>query len=251
MQFFRRIFTFLFSLLTFWSCLAVAEYDEVRIGVLSSWPPYMQVEGEQYRGLDLLAAGLILEKAGLRPVFVTLPSSSRGWAELEMARIDMLVAASYTSERARRGRFSVAYRDEVMRIFWQPKAGMENFSLEQLMEKGLTLAVNPGAYYGPELERLRRSGRFEKQIVEVGRAEARFEMLALGRVDMVIDDEQTGLYLIDKHSYQSIAPHSHVVHRDPIFLVLGRHIADHALMARINLAIIANRDALAQIMAQK
>ncbi len=223
----------------------------LKVGVYANWPPYTLANQEQFSGIDVEATRLILAAAGYCTRFITVPSSGRGLTELKMGRIDVLPAASYTPKRETSAVFSAAYREEVMRLFWRPQPGRDSLTLTQLMGMGMTLAVSTGAYYGAELERLEEAARSTGKLVEVSRADVRFDMLSRGRVDMVVDDALTGDYLVRTEGYSGIGMHPYVVHRDPIYLMVSRLIATPELMQRINRAIAEKQDVIRALLAVK
>ena len=88
---------------------------------LEQWPPYVYRDAQdRYTGLDLELLQAIFKEA--RCTLLTLPELPTARRELlfQQGKLDLMLAASETSERLSYARFSVAYRDEAVGLFSKP-----------------------------------------------------------------------------------------------------------------------------------
>lgn len=210
------------------------------LGVGQSWPPFIIRKNGQISGLDIELTTLVFNKANLCFKTYDLPSSARGLSELKKGQVDFLTAASYTDERSKIGYYSTAYRSESMRIFYLAgNPAIATLPLAKLLAMKYTVAVNNGAYYGEEFERLRNTKQYAAQIVEVATLEQRMRMLEQGHVDFVIDDLHSGLHFINtsKRSDRVIRIHNYKVHDNPIFFIFSKASTSQEDVAKINQAI--------------
>ncbi len=211
------------------------EQQVYKVGIGTSWPPYVMYRSEPY-GIDIEITKLVFKEAGLCIDFVQLPSSARGITELQKGFIDILPSASYTKERAQIAFFSKPYRKEIMRLF-TTKKHQANDTLHTLFSEGYTFAINPGAYYGEELKELRKITKFAEQIVEVPTLNRRFELITINRVDFTVEDDSAGRYKILTSGFQEIVPHSYIVHDNSIHFMLAKHAFSEAQLLKVNQAI--------------
>uniref|UniRef100_UPI003144EA99 substrate-binding periplasmic protein n=1 Tax=Pseudoalteromonas sp. S16_S37 TaxID=2720228 RepID=UPI003144EA99 len=209
-----------------------------KVGVGTSWPPYVMYDGERYYGMDIEATQSIFNQAGLCINFVRLPSSARGITELEKGFIDILPSASYNEQRAKIAYFSAEYRREKMRLFTLTTMD-EVENLSQLFTKGYLFTANPGAYYGEELADILRVERFKDNYFEVASLSQRMELVRRGRVDFLIEDEASGVYYKYLLGYQQLRIHPYIVHDNGIYFMLNKDAFNPEQIALINRAIVA------------
>lgn len=238
---------YIFILLALIAQVSIACERTMKIGLGQPWPPFY-FEGEQtLSGIDIEVTRLILNKAGFCSEFVVLPSSIRGLVELKKGHVDLVPAASFSHQRAQYSYFSIPYRRERMRLFWYEDAKLFNHNLQSLMSLRQTFVVNNGGYYGKEFESLSSQEQFKELIVRVPMIKQRLYMLKAKRVDFMIDDETSGLYLIKQEKIAGVTLHPHVVHDNPIHFMLSRKSLSHLELKKINIAISNNQAAIKQI----
>nr|WP_281358321.1 transporter substrate-binding domain-containing protein [Pseudoalteromonas caenipelagi] len=209
-----------------------------KVGVGTSWPPYVMYDGERYFGMDIEATQSIFNQAGLCINFVKLPSSARGITELEKGFIDILPSASYNEQRAKIAYFSAEYRREKMRLFTMTTMD-EVKNLTQLFTKGYLFTANSGAFYGEELADILRIERFKENYFEVASLSQRMELVRRGRVDFLIEDEASGIYYKYLLGYKKLRIHPYVVHDNGIHFMLNKDAFNIEQIAQINRAISA------------
>lgn len=221
----------------------------LQVGVILPWPPFV-FDGEQaLTGIDVEISRLVLTHAGFCSQFVSLPSSKRGLVELEKGRVDILTAASFNQQRAQYSHFSTPYRREKMRLFWYEDTKYLTHDLASLLAQQKTIAVNNGGYYGKEFEQLSKVTNNKDLLVRVPLLKHRLYMLKAKRVDFMIDDEISGLYLISQEKIPGITLHPYVIHDNPIHFMLSKKTVTMDNVRSINAAIIDMQSNIKQIIA--
>ena len=222
---------------------------------LEQWPPYLYRDAQgSYTGLDLELLRAIFKEA--RCTLVTLPElpTARRQLLFQKGELDLLPAASDTSERHAYARFSVSYRDETVGIFG--KAGTHAVqrqiaSFAQLARGKSTLLAPKVGWYGaqyaaarPALEkagRLNAFGSFRQGIL----------MLDAGRADLLLGDV---LAVRHEARLQGVALNTlpFLALRAPVHLMLNARTTSAADLARLNAAIthLEQRGVLATIRAR-
>ncbi len=85
---------------------------------LEQWPPYLYRDAQgNYTGLDLELLRAIFKEARCTLLSVPELPTARRQLLFQKGELDLLPAASDTSERHAYARFSVSYRDETVGIF--------------------------------------------------------------------------------------------------------------------------------------
>ncbi|MFC3031600.1 substrate-binding periplasmic protein [Pseudoalteromonas fenneropenaei] len=205
----------------------------LKVGIGTEWPPYVMYADERAFGLDVEITEHVLKQAGLCFTFVNLPSSARGINELEKGEVDILPSASFNTERAKIAFFSEPYRRERMRLFsLSPDERARN--LQELFAADYIFTANPGAYYGEELADILKIDWYKKRFFEVASVDRRMQMVALGRVNYLIEDEMSGLYFVHKLGYDKIKLHSYVVNDNAIHFMLSRKTFNEVQVRQIN-----------------
>lgn len=209
---------------------------EVKVGLVSEWPPLIIFENERNFGFEVDLARAVFAKASMCLQFNRLPSSARSVTQLENGAADIVLMASYTPERAKIGYFSAPYRQERMRLFGLTQATSFN-SIKELLDQGMSIAISTGSYYGEELETLRTLPQYDQQIVEVASAAQRAQLLKMGRVDYIIEDELIGWPLLRRYDVFDPVMLSYVVHDNDVYYLLNKDTFTEQDVANINRAI--------------
>lgn len=209
---------------------------EVSVGLVSEWPPLIIFENERNLGFEVDVARAIFAKTGMCLKFNRLPSSARSVSQLEKGASDIVLMASFTEERARMGHFTKPYRQERMRLFGikQPSSFK---SIVELLEQGVSIAISTGSYYGAELEPLRHLAKYDEQIVEVSSAVQRAQLLKMGRVDYIIEDELVGVHLLERYDIEGVLMLPYIVHDNDVHYLLNKDTFTKQDIENINNAI--------------
>ncbi|TMP39375.1 amino acid ABC transporter substrate-binding protein [Pseudoalteromonas rubra] len=221
-----------------------------KVGVGTSWPPYVMYRESVPYGLDIEITRRVFSKAKLCIDFVQLPSSARGITELSKGFIDILPSASFNTQRAELAYFSQAYRRERMRLFTRSKALNDVRSLTELFAAERTFVANPGAYYGRELEQILKIAWYRERLLEVPSISQRMQLVNRGRVDFLIEDEFSGYHYIEKLGFSDMKIHPYVVNDNAIHFMLSRKSFNKQEIEEINSAIDSLRDEIAELVSQ-
>ena len=222
---------------------------------LEQWPPYLYRDTpDSYTGLDLELLRAIFQEAHC--TLVTLPElpTARRQLLFEKGELDMLPAASDTSERQSYARFTIAYRDEAVGVFG--KAGSAASarpatSFAQLARGTSSLLAPKVGWYGAAYAAARPTLEKEGRLNTFGSFQQGVRMLDAGRADLLMGDVLAVRYAARK---QGVALNAlpFLALRAPVHLMLNAHSTSTADLARLNAAItrLEQRGALAAIRAR-
>ena len=222
----------------------------LKVGISQQWAPYAFKQNGKLTGIDIDVVNLVLKEAGFCAKYVVMPSSKRGFAELKHGKVDLLPAASYSTERDSFSFFSEPYRNERMRLFWYPHERLESLDLQGLLEHQQVILTNSGSYFGPDFTHFKEDAKYKEQLVTVSSLRQRLAMLVARRVDFFVDDELAGLYLIQKNNQQGIELHPYIVNNDSVYFMLSKTTLLAEDRAAINSAILNNQQAITEIIAR-
>ncbi|MBD1582761.1 substrate-binding periplasmic protein [Pseudoalteromonas sp. S16_S37] len=219
------------------NCIAVEQCKQsVKLGLVGDWPPLTYFRDDEAQGLDIEIAKMVFHSINVCVVHVRLPSSARALEQMEKGDVDVAVMVSYTEERAKYGYFSRPYRNEKMRLFsyLEPRPIS---SLNNLLDEGKTIGLSIGSFYGKELTELATIKPYQSQLVQISSAERRAEMLVKKRVDFIVDDLITGLYMMKTKGYQNIKPWPYVVHDNQVHFLIRKSQANKEILNKVDSAI--------------
>ena len=214
----------------------------------SNWPPYSFEENNVRVGIDIKILEVVLSEANICINYVNTPSSKRALTELEKGNIDLIYAASYNDKRSKYGIYSVPYRQEKMRIFWNPKTHKQliNSNLLILINSKLKVVIDPGSYYGPEGEKILKHEK-SKSIFTMDSIEGRMQMLNRNRVDMTIEDELTGLYYLKRNQISDVELHPYVIHQNNVSYLYSKKTVSQQQVEKINNILLDQIDRIQEI----
>ncbi len=204
------------------------------------WPPYVYRDSAaQLTGLDIALTRAILKEAGCTlNTQASLPSLRRDVLFRE-GKIDLLMAASETLERHHIARFSIAYRDESVRLFTTPEhlrqySALDSF--EAIVKQGARLLAPNAGWYGPAYARAQDTLRSDQHLSTFGNFEQGIRMLAAGRANLIMGDGAALQYAARQVGVPIVAL-PYTVMRGPVHLMLNRVSTSAADLRRINEAI--------------
>ncbi|MBQ4798658.1 transporter substrate-binding domain-containing protein [Pseudoalteromonas sp. MMG006] len=180
----------------------------------TNWAPYLIKQGDKFIGAEVDTVNAVFEGSPFCIKWVYFPSFARVQQELKTGHIDITYAASFTKKRAEYSHFTIAYRDEIM-LLYKHEDAKEVTSLEALFNKGYSVAVNRGSFFGAEFEKIKK--QYSNQVVLTSDANTRFGMLNKKRVDYVIDDSIVAQYFAKQ--YNTVLP----VNSSPAININGVH----------------------------
>lgn len=237
-------FLIVFLLLVF-SVQVAAQCDKpLRVGVGAHWPPYFVVDEQQLSGVDLEIIAITLNSIGHCAEFIRLPSPNRMRAEFVADRVDVLMALSYTDERAAFGVYSNPYRQERLRLMVNSKRVSDpDVPLKALLKQRKTLVLTENSYFGEEVAEFMHDPVYKRQIVYVSKVPLRFAMVASGHVDMTVIDEQVASYLTQQIHADDVRFGNEVVTQENVHFLINKRIATPAFMAQFNQALSEHQSA--------
>lgn len=229
-------------LLTLWlSPQAVATNDcALRVG-WEPWPPYTYRGSDgQLTGLDVELVRALAFEAECTLTFVEMP-----WVRMldelrRGAELDMMLAASYTSERAVFAHFSKPYRDEVMRVFVRAaeRHAYPIDSFEHMLERGFILGVTRDYYYGADFAKAMEDRRFARLVQVVTTDLQNLRKLDAVRIDGFIADTLVTADLVRRYgSVGGVVPLDMVVHDNPVHFMFSKVSTSPEVVQRFNVAL--------------
>ncbi len=154
-------------------------------------PPYsMRLPDGQVGGLQVELARAALHRMGCQLRLEEMPFA-RALVELKAGRLDMLDGAFPLPERRAYAHFSAVQSTSRNLVFIRAtdRKRFQQQSLADLHREGWQFGAQVGVVYGPAYAELQQDASFRAQLQLVPRRSSLWQMLALGRVDVVIADE--------------------------------------------------------------
>ena len=203
--------------------------------------PYQYTNAKsQLVGLDVDIASHIVSTLGCQLSLEKLPPK-RAQHLLKEGALDIMAAASITSERHQYAHFSLPYRDESIALFVRKNqaALYNNLTLTKAMAKELKMGAGLGGWYGIEYQAIKEQAITEGLLMLQNSTEQRIKMLTHKLLDVVIADLYVGYYHGKK--YQNVAkivdlPHK--LNNDPVHFMLSRKTFGGAEVDAFNQALV-------------
>lgn len=164
--------------------------------VSEAWPPYISIESGKARGLEVEIAEEAFQLMAMRMEFEELPWQ-RALLRVQEQRADAILGIFQNADR----QSYLYFPDEPLletsyAVFSNQSKPVNYNGISDL--SGLNVAVTRGYFYSQEF-----SDATAIKKVEVTGVEQSLGMLALGRVDVVIDNRAVGLYFSNKMGINS------------------------------------------------
>jgi polar amino acid transport system substrate-binding protein len=207
----------------------------------NSYEPYSYKNSNQILvGLDVELVHEIMKQAKCDYRLSEIPAK-RAMKMLEAGEVDLMTAASVTPERQAFGYFTEPYRSERIVMFAlrdSPATGLTG--LAQVLARRLRVAAGLGGYYGKDYQALQEQFRHEGLLELNNSLEQRVTMLALGRVDVLIEDEVAGIATARKLRYDDrLQIVGEPLNEAPVSLLLSKISVPKETVAAIDAAIRA------------
>ena len=207
----------------------------------SAWAPYQQQDDNgTMTGIDISLIRAILEQAGCKYAFRQMPWK-RVVAEIQAGTLDLALGASLTPEREQFAYFTKPYRREYMVLFMRQR-DIPQRPLARLADvtSHLTLrfAALRGSWYGEEFDHLQKNDdTFQRQLHLNNDYILLFKWLAIGRMDVVVNDLYNGLSLIRQLEKEDvIGVHPLIVNDNFVHFMLSRKTMTQSDVEVINSA---------------
>jgi polar amino acid transport system substrate-binding protein len=231
---------FTFSAFNAWGCtktLTVATNE-------SYWPPYVILKNNTLGGTEIDVLNAIFKGSPYCLNFSVLPNSLRAFEELKQGRVDLIFAASKTTERAEYAHFTLPYRVEKMLLYKHANSPNVH-SINQLFSQSLTVGVNRGSVFGETFEQLRL--QYAEQVVLTSESKKRFGMLNKQRINYLIDDSLVAQHFTKQYSNIMPAALLKPINVNNVHFMLSKKTVTTDDIAVINSYIINNKAAIERI----
>jgi len=205
----------------------------IKLSLTTDWYPYVnRVNPTTTSGVDVELLRHVLTEMGCKLEVIHFPER-RTLFELELGAFDVGLGASWLEERETLFHFSVPYRKETNRFAYRQSdkhiAAYDRF--QQLIENDHIIVINLAGWYGEELERAKREFNgfvFSDTVVK------RLRMLALNRVDVVVDDEIVLCSEIVRRGYDQMRVHPLLLSQADIHFIFNRRSISTDFMTLFN-----------------
>lgn len=206
--------------------------EMLNVGADLNWPPYSYLREQEPLGIDIDIARQVFKSVGFCIFFIDMPSAVRAQEQLYSGDLDVLMAASYSDDRAEKAWFSAPYRNESVVLFTHKNSAVSAFGVEDAFAKGATFAVNAGSYIGEKFITL--SQAYPEQIVYLPSSQQRLLMLNSGRIDFVVEDKYAAKHISHVNGFKDVLPTEMVVYQNPIHFMLSRQRFTQPQVKRIS-----------------
>ncbi|TFF76061.1 amino acid ABC transporter substrate-binding protein [Aeromonas taiwanensis] len=210
----------------------------LRVG-FDDWPPYhyYQQEGEhrQLRGFAIDYLNAVSARLGCRLHYVELPWK-RGLHDLELGRLDILMEAYFSDDRARYAWFSIPYNPGRTALWVRKPDTGDEMDLGRWLDRGHRLGVTRDYYYGPDIaEQLRR---YPDRVSAVNDVQ-NYRKLVLGRIDGFLGDSLATSWGLKKEGLSDkVVPHAMGIYETPTSFMLSKKTISSEFVQRFNQAIV-------------
>lgn len=160
-----------------------------RMGIETSFAPYIMQHGDSWRGLNVDLLSALATEMGCRLEFIHSPWL-RSLKLMEQGQLDVVTHLTYNPERSRQFAFIGPHHQEVIYLVGIPQAFPGLTDLSELKRSGTPgiIALLNGAYYGDELDGILNDANNRTRFVFIRGNEDKQALLLNGRVHGVLED---------------------------------------------------------------
>ena len=197
----------------------------LRMGIETSFPPYIVQQGDSWRGLNVELLQLLVQDIGCELEFIHSPWL-RSLKLIEQGELDVLSHLTYNTERSAQFAFIGPHQLESIYLVGSAEAFAGLTDISQLKRQGSTgiIALLNGAYYGDELDSILNDAKNRTRFVFIRGNEDKQALLLNGRVHGVLED------IVAYHYWKKQAGLSTVgleplfeVYQSPVYFGFNRH----------------------------
>lgn len=192
-------------------------------------------------GLDVEIASYIVAKLGCKLTLEKFPPK-RAQHLLKEGAIDLMAAASITSERHQYAHFSLPYRDESIALFVNEENAQlyQQLTLTKAMANRLRIGAGLGGWYGIEYQAIKEQALEKGLLILKSSTEQRIKMLTHKLLDVVVADLYVGYYHGKKYQHiTKIIDLPQKLNTDPVHFMLSRETFSGAELDAFNQALSA------------
>jgi len=229
----------LFSLLVTDNALAVCErtYSMAHSG---DYVPYQYIDKEgNLIGLDVDLAKEAIALMGCELTIEKLPPK-RAQLFIKEGKLDLMAAASITSERHKYAHFSLPYRDEeiVMFVSRDRSEELQKLTLKTAVARNLQIGAGLGGWYGAEYGAVKDEALSKQLLLLESSTEQRIKMLIYNHLDVVVADIYVGYHHASKFGgVLKIVDLPHVLNNDSVHFMMSRVTVDGLQLDAFNQAL--------------
>ncbi|MDP2715117.1 ABC transporter substrate-binding protein [Rheinheimera sp.] len=161
----------------------------LRMGIETSFPPYIVQQGDSWRGLNVELLQLLVQDIGCELEFIHSPWL-RSLKLIEQGELDVLSHLTYNTERSAQFAFIGPHQLESIYLVGSAEAFAGLTDISQLRRQGSTgiIALLNGAYYGDELDSILNDANNRSLFVFIRGNEDKLALLLNGRVHGLLED---------------------------------------------------------------
>ncbi|MBU2977680.1 transporter substrate-binding domain-containing protein [Alteromonas sp. C1M14] len=198
------------------------------------WPPYFYLQdSNRPGGTDYLLLQTILARMDYQLLPEILPEKrvTRG---VNQGKIDVVLGAAYTPERAKNNYYSIPYRTETVGYGYLDGKSFPVVEKDLItrLKEGNTLALNTSGWFGDDFF-YHLAQPYQSQLVHIDSVARRLEFLALGRVDLILDDTEVLAYNALKQGID-LTISEEVIQHQKIYFMFSRFSVDQDFMREFN-----------------
>lgn len=211
----------------------------LRVG-WDAYPPY-QMGGDPPRGIDIELTAAIVAKAGYAAEFIQQPWA-RQLSSMEAGRLDILMVAAKTAERARFANWTILFRPLRVALIAAKDGAPSLGRLEDLRGKNYSIGAQIGTNYAKQYKTLADGSSIASLFVELADNVALTRMLMSGRLSYVLSEPDEIQYIAFANKLGPTRVALELPSAEGFLMVAKSAIAANpGLMDRLNEAILALR----------
>lgn len=160
-----------------------------RMGIETSFAPYIMQQADSWRGLNVDLLARLAQELGCKLEFIHSPWL-RSLKLIEQGELDVLSHLSYNQERSANFAFIGPHQLEIIYLVGIPQTFSGLTTISQLKQHGTSgiIALLNGAYYGDELDIILNDAKNRTRFVFIRGNEDKQALLLNGRVHGVLED---------------------------------------------------------------
>lgn len=225
--------------LILWSILLVSPAWACKLTVrFELYPPQAYLdENNQWQGMDVDFAKVLLNEAGCQYTFVKVPWG-RAMGMLEKGELDMMLSVSRNPERQKFAHFIGPQREESIVLISKASDPITEEKFNNLKTWDKPIAIQQGAYYGEKFAKMRANDtQAHAHFIIIPNNDIKLSLLHKGRVSGIIDEKLNILYQIQQNpEFSNIVVYPLVIHVNKVYYAFSRASVDATTIARLQKA---------------
>ncbi len=207
----------------------------LRMGIETSFAPYIMQQGDSWRGLNVDLLQRLSQEVGCKLEFIHSPWL-RSLKLIEQGELDVLSHLSYNDERSETFAFIGPHHIEIIYLVGLPQAFAGLTDVAQLKQAGTLgiIALLNGAYYGDALDTILNDAKNRTHFVFIRGNEDKQALLLNGRVHGVLEDI-AAYHFWKKHAELPTADYVPLfeIYQSPVYFGFNRHTLSAQQLQRL------------------